>query len=102
MSTQTDPARAPAKLSKVQKISAILWPSFLFAGAANSVFFAFLDPVKLFECTGVAPLSRIGAYSVGFLLFWLLCTGSSLATAYFLKRVPRAARRLPSAGPDQG
>jgi len=102
MTTKSVTHRVSPEITKVQKISAILWPSFIFAGAANSVFFTFLDPFKLFECTGTAPFSRIGAYSVGFLLFWLLCALSSLTTAYFLKCVPRIARLAPSDGPNQG
>lgn len=73
------------EVPRVQLLSALLWPSFLLAGAATAVFFTFLDPVKLFECEGQAPLSRMGAYSVGFFLFWLLCTMTSAATAYFLR-----------------
>jgi len=37
-------------LPRVQIVSAVLWPSFLLAGAAASVFFTFLDPLVLFEC----------------------------------------------------
>lgn len=72
-------------IPRVQLISAVLWPSFLLAGVATSVFFLFLDPVKIFHYQGEAPLSRMGAYSLGFLLFWLLCAASSAATAYFLR-----------------
>ena len=77
---EADTVPAP---TTVQRVSAVLWPAFLMAGVATVVFFAFLDPVRLFECTGEAPLSRLGAYSLAFLLFWLLCIGSSAGTAYF-------------------
>ena len=69
----------------VQKVSALLWPSFLLAGVATGIFFTFLDPLVLFECKGDPPLSRMAAYSVGFLAFWLLCAASSAASAYFLR-----------------
>jgi hypothetical protein len=79
------------KLPLVQRISAVLWPSFLLAGAATSVFFTFLDPVTLFECEGEPPLSRTAAYSLGFFLFWLLCAASSASSAYFLRPdIPQA------------
>ncbi len=79
------------KLPLVQQISAMLWPSFLLAGAATSVFFTFLDPVTLFECEGQPPLSRTAAYSLGFFLFWLLCAASSASSAYFLRPdIPQA------------
>ena len=69
----------------VQLVSAVLWPSFLLAGVATAVSFTFLDPVRLFDYEGEAPLSRIAAYSLGFFLFWLLCAASSAATAYFMR-----------------
>ncbi len=78
-------------IPRVQLVSAILWPSFLLAGVATAVFFTFLDPVKLFEYEGEAPLSRMAAYSLGFFLFWLLCAASSAATAYFMRPTDGAA-----------
>jgi hypothetical protein len=82
-----------AALPRVQRFSAVLWPSFLMAGLATVVFFALLDPVAVLDCQGAPPLSRTGAYSLGFFLFWLLTCGSSVATLYFLSsRVPPAKR----------
>lgn len=79
------PERSPlASLPAVQRISAVLWPSFLFAGVATVVFFALIDPLVLFDCQGAPPLSRTGAYSLGFFLFWLLAAAASASTAYFL------------------
>ncbi len=72
-------------LPLAQRISAVLWPSFLLAGAATVVFFTLFDPLDLLGCEGEPPLSRTGAYSVGFFLFWLLTASSSLATVYFLR-----------------
>ncbi len=72
-------------IPRVQLVSALLWPSFMLAGAATAVFFIFLDPVLLFDCAGEPPLSRVAAYSLGFFLFWLLCAASSSASAYFLR-----------------
>jgi hypothetical protein len=68
----------------VQRVSAVLWPAFLCAGVATGVFFTFFDPVTLLECEGEPPLSRVGAYSLGFFMFWLLCIVSSIGTSYFL------------------
>ena len=68
----------------MQRVSAVLWPAFLCAGAATAVFFTFFDPIALLECEGEPPLSRIGAYTLGFFMFWLLCIVSSLGTFYFL------------------
>ena len=74
-----------SSLPRVQRIAAILWPSFLLSIAATGVFFSVFDPYELFSCQGEPPLSRISAYSVGFFLFWLLTAGSSLLTVYFLR-----------------
>ena len=82
-----------ADLPRVQRYSAVLWPSFLLASAATVVFFALIDPVAMLDCHGVPPLSRTGAYSLGFFLFWLLTVVSSAATLYFLSaRVPSPKR----------
>ena len=76
-------------LPRVQRVSAVLWPSFLLAGLATVVFFALLDPFAMIEYHGEAPLSRTAAYSLGFFAFWLLTSATSLATLYFLSaRVP--------------
>lgn len=85
-----DPGPSPiASLPAVQRISAVLWPSFLFAGLATIVFFALIDPLVMLDCQGVPPLSRTGAYSLGFFLFWLLTAAASASTLYFLgTRVP--------------
>lgn len=68
----------------VQRVSAVLWPAFVCAGIATGIFFTFFDPVVLLECEGEPPLSRMGAYTLGFFMFWLLCTASSAGTSYFL------------------
>jgi hypothetical protein len=69
----------------VQRISAVLWPSFLLSGGATTLFFTMFDPWDMLACAGEPPLSRIAVYSVGFFLFWLLTATSSLLTVYFLR-----------------
>ena len=97
MTTDKDETgRGVSGLPLVQRLSAILWPSFLLAGAATGVFFTFFDPVTLLECQGEPPLGRMAAYSLGFFGFWLLCAGTSAATYYFLRpgaEPPHARRR---------
>jgi hypothetical protein len=77
----------------IQRYSATLWPSFLSAGVATVLFFAFFDPNTLLACEGGPLLTRIGAYSVGFFLFWLLTAGSSIATMYYLSTTVRGKTR---------
>jgi len=68
---------------KTQRCIAVLWPSFLLAGLANTLFFTAFDPEAVLACVGGPALSRLGAYSIGFFLFWLLTASSSLLTCYF-------------------
>ncbi len=75
----------------VQRVSAVLWPAFVCAGAATGVFFTFFDPIVLLECEGEPPMSRMGAYTLGFFMFWLLCSASSAGTSYFLGPQARGA-----------
>jgi cytosine/uracil/thiamine/allantoin permease len=68
---------------KIQRVIAILWPSFLMAGAATVLFFTAFDPHALLMDTRFADLSRLGAYTIGFFLFWCLTAASCLLTCYF-------------------
>ena len=80
---------AVAELPAVQRYSAVLWPSFLFAAAATVVFFALIDPISMLDCQGAPPLDRTAAYSLGFFSFWLLTGGACTVCYYFLStRVP--------------
>jgi hypothetical protein len=62
----------------------ILWPAFIAAGIAETVFFTLIDPRELYLLGEPVALSAIATYSIGFLLFWLVCTGSSLMTYFML------------------
>ncbi len=73
------------KVGVCQSISAVLWPSFIMAGIANTIFFTFFDPSELAECRGGQSLSMTAIYSLGFFAFWALTAASSFATQYFLK-----------------
>ncbi|MBI5041811.1 MAG: hypothetical protein HZB57_11630 [Gammaproteobacteria bacterium] len=67
----------------IQRFIAILWPSFLTSGVATILFFTAFDPQHLLMYTDFAEMSRLGAYTVGFFLFWLLTTVTSALTCYF-------------------
>ena len=73
-----------ASLPLIQRLSAVLWPSFVLAGVATVVFFALIDPVSMLECEGSPPFSRTAAYSVGFFSFWLLAAGAAGGCYYLL------------------
>lgn len=72
-------------IPKIQKIVSILWPSFIMAGIATTVFFTVFDPDVLLMDKTYGDISRIGAYSIGFFLFWALTVSSCMLTCYFLR-----------------
>ena len=63
---------------------AVLWLSFLMAGIATGVFFSAIDPIELKYCVSFPEVSRTGAYTIGFFLFWLLTASSSLLAVFFI------------------
>lgn len=67
----------------IQRIITILWPSFLTSGIATVLFFTAFDPEHLLIDTRFAEISRTGAYTIGFFLFWLLTTVTGALTCYF-------------------
>lgn len=83
--SKTNEEKNKFELPLVQRISSILWPSFITAGIANSFFFTFFEPQALLYAAGYNPLSNITVYSVGFFLFWLLTSSSCVMTSYFMK-----------------
>jgi len=70
-------------LPTCQKAVSILWPAFLTAGVATILFFTAFDPSVLLQETRFADTSRMGAYTIGFFLFWLLTTTSCALTCFF-------------------
>jgi len=70
----------------VQRVGAIVWPSFFAAGVATMVFFAFVDPLELRDMTfpGIAIGRGVG-YTIGFFTFWLATASSSLFTWILLR-----------------
>lgn len=67
----------------IQRVIAILWPSFLTSGVATILFFTAFDPQHLLMETDFAEMSRLAAYTIGFFMFWLLTTLTSALTCYF-------------------
>ena len=74
----------------VQRIGAIVWPSFFAAGVATMVFFAFVDPIELGRMTMPhVELTRGVGYTIGFFTFWLATASSSLFTGILLRPASR-------------
>ena len=74
---------AQKKIPRIQKCIAVLWPSFLIAIVATGLFFSAFDPDDLFPFGQDTEVSRLGIYSIGFLLFWLITAVSGIGTLYF-------------------
>lgn len=69
-------------IPKIQKFIAVLWPSFLVAGLETIVFFTIFDPLNVFIEYDV---TRLGAYSIGFFIFWVFAILPCVLTLYFAK-----------------
>jgi hypothetical protein len=67
-----------------QRIAAVLWITFLTAGVATGAFFSAIDPLELKYCVSFPEVSRTAAYTIGFLLFWLLSAASALIAVFFV------------------
>jgi hypothetical protein len=80
-----------AETPKLKTVVAVLWPAFMVAAAATVVFFTVFDPHDLFAAHGL-QVSRLGGYTVGFFLFWMLTSLSSLLTCYFQRPCEGAGR----------
>ena len=77
-----------------QRLIWILWPGFLLAIPAVGVVFTLVDPADLQAFGAPLEMSRLGAYTCGFLLFWLLGSASSALTC-MLQRSPFELNRCP-------
>lgn len=67
----------------IQRVIAVLWPSFLMSGVATVLFFTAFDPEELLMNAEPVAISRLGAYTVGFFLFWVLTAASCALSCYF-------------------
>ncbi len=74
---------AEKQVPKSQKCIAVLWPSFMVAIVATGLFFSAFDPDDLYPFGEQTEVSRLGIYSIGFLLFWLVSAISGIGTLYF-------------------
>ena len=74
---------AEKQVPGTQKCIAVLWPSFLVAIVATGLFFSAFDPDDLYPFGEQTDVSRMGMYSIGFLIFWLITTIAGIGTLYF-------------------
>ena len=86
-----------------QRIMWVLWPAFLMAGAAEVLFFAFIDPSDIHVHGAPIEWSREAIYTMVFFAFWGITAASSALTV-FLSASPFEVNRcpLPSDGRPDG
>jgi len=78
----------------MQRAIWILWPGFVMAIPAVGITFTVLDPADLHMFGAPLEVSRLGAYTLGFLFFWLLGSACSALTC-LLQRSPFEVNRCP-------
>jgi len=66
-----------------QKCIVTLWPSFMIAIVATGLFFSAFDPNELYPYDLDIEINAVGAYTLGFFVFWALSALSSMMTLYF-------------------
>ncbi len=77
-----------------KRLSAVWWPAFLMAGAAEMLVFAFVDPEDL-RWLGGAPvdLDRTAVYTAAFFAFWVLIGIASSLTQLLMRESNDLNRR---------
>jgi hypothetical protein len=77
-----------------QRLAWTIWPAFLVAAVAETIFFTVFDPSDLFFFGAPLELSRRAMYTLGFFGFWGMGIASSALTV-FLSRSPFEVNRCP-------
>jgi len=86
----------------------VLWPGFVVAIPAVGIVFTLLDPQDLHLFGEPLEVSRLGAYSLGFLFFWALGSACSFLTCmlqrspFELNRCPLPSTQRPEGCPKRG
>jgi hypothetical protein len=83
-----------------RKLIWIIWPAFIVAAVAESVFFTVFDPFDLHFFGTPLELSREAMYTLGFFGFWGLGIASSAFTV-LLGRSPDEVNRCPLPGTER-
>jgi hypothetical protein len=65
----------------------VLWPAFLMACVATGLFFSLVDPMELIILDERLQVHMLGAYTIGFFVFWILGILSSGLTALLVQKM---------------
>ena len=85
---------ATMEQSRLTQLMWMIWPAFLVAGIAETVFFALFDPYELRLSLAPHEASREAIYTLGFIGFWAVGIASSALTM-LLGRAPAEVNRCP-------
>lgn len=80
-------------IPRVQKVVAVLWPSFIMSSIATIVFFTLFNPIDMLTCNGYSDVSQMAAYTIGFFLFWALTGSSCVLSMYFQRPCSTVGRK---------
>jgi hypothetical protein len=86
--------------SALTRVMWIVWPAFLVAAIAETVFFALFDPFELHVSLAPQEVSREAVYTLGFVGFWVVGIASSALTV-LLGRSPYEVNRCPLPGTER-
>jgi hypothetical protein len=75
------------RFSLGMKLMVVLWPGFLMACVATGIFFSLVDPMELIILDEKVQVHMLGAYTIGFLMFWALGCLSSWITTFLLQKI---------------
>ncbi len=76
----SSPGAGRARSGVAQRLMWVLWPGFLAAGVAETLFFACIDPLDLHPFAGGGEVPRVAIYTLGFFFFWGVAALSSALT----------------------
>ena len=80
MPTEEEGPIVPVKMGR--RLMWVIWPAFLVAGVAETLFFTVFDPFDLHFFGAPLDLSREAVYTLGFFGFWGLGIASSALTMF--------------------
>ena len=83
-------------ISLTQRLISIFWPSFLVAGLGTILIFVAIDPEELIGPSWFVSLSRLEAYTLGFLFLWVLMVLACFLTCYFQQPEDRICSKAPN------
>ena len=92
----------------MERLIWVLWPGFLVAIPGVGIVFSVFDPADMHIAGLPMEVSRFGAYTLGFFLFWVLGACCSALTCllqrspYEINRCPLPAGERPAGCPKMG